>query len=227
MIRLNITINFFSTKYTQHSAGCPSLPEHMKVQVCPMDELPCYTEIDESLRENEDDTDDKEECDGDSIASGVAQETVPDSDSIVQNSADYEDNIDKTSDGLYKWSSEVGEDCTQPLGFIKSQMTEMRTTSSIVTGYFGVEEIDEDRDMIKDSSVELHRPARNPLTNVVAGDKVQPPSSSSFVPCQVEIIDVSTPSPDCRTSLCGKKRRVRVGCPEIIDLTKSPNFIQL
>jgi structure-specific endonuclease subunit SLX1 len=61
----------------------------------------------------------------------------------------------------------------------------------------------------------------------VAGDKFQPPSSSSFVPCQVEIIDVSTPSPDCRTSLYGKKRRVFVVSPEIIDLTKSPTFIQL
>ncbi|KAK7845517.1 structure-specific endonuclease subunit slx1 [Quercus suber] len=60
---LNITVNFFSTKYTTHSAGCPSLPEHMKVQVCSMDELPCYTEIDESLSENEDDWANKEECD--------------------------------------------------------------------------------------------------------------------------------------------------------------------
>lgn len=224
MIRLNITVNFFSTKYTKHSAGCPSLPEHMKVQVSPMDELPCYTEIDESLSENEDDWDNKEECDLDSIASGVAQETVLDLVSIVQNSADYEDNIGKTTDGLYKWSNELGEDCTQPFGFIKSQM---RTSSSIVAGSFGIEEIAEDRDMIKDSSVELHRPVRNLLTTVVAGDKVQPPSGSSFVACQVEIIDVSTPSPDCRTSLCGKKRRVSIVCPEIIDLTKSPAFIQL
>jgi structure-specific endonuclease subunit SLX1 len=229
MIRLNVTVNYFSTKYTKHSAGCPSLPEHMKVQVCPMDELPCYTEIDESLSENEDDWDNKEELDVDSIASGVAQETVPDSDSdsdsIDQNLVDYEDNINKTTDGLYKWSRELGEDCTQPFGFIKSQV---RTSSSIVSGSFGIEEVaEDDRDMIKDSSVELHRPARNLLTTVVAGDKFQPPRSSSFVPCQVEIIDVSTPSPDCRTSLYGKKRRVSVVSPEIIDLTKSPTFIQL
>lgn len=51
MISLNITVNYFSTKYTEHSAACPSLPEHMKVQVCPVDELPCYTETDESLLE--------------------------------------------------------------------------------------------------------------------------------------------------------------------------------
>ncbi|KAL5720842.1 hypothetical protein ACHQM5_013472 [Ranunculus cassubicifolius] len=40
---LNLTVNFLSTKYINYSAGCPSLPNHMKVQFCPMDELPCYT----------------------------------------------------------------------------------------------------------------------------------------------------------------------------------------
>ncbi|KAG5567086.1 hypothetical protein RHGRI_002599 [Rhododendron griersonianum] len=40
---LKLTVNFFSTKYTKHSAGCPSLPKHMRVQVCSLDELPCYT----------------------------------------------------------------------------------------------------------------------------------------------------------------------------------------
>ncbi|XP_016728423.1 uncharacterized protein [Gossypium hirsutum] len=44
---LNITVNYFSTKYTNHSASCPRLPEKMKVKVSPMDELPCYTEPNE------------------------------------------------------------------------------------------------------------------------------------------------------------------------------------
>ncbi|TYH04372.1 hypothetical protein ES288_A08G000800v1 [Gossypium darwinii] len=44
---LNITVNYFSTKYTNHSASCPSLPEQMKVKVSPMDELPFYTEPNE------------------------------------------------------------------------------------------------------------------------------------------------------------------------------------
>ncbi|PPR82550.1 hypothetical protein GOBAR_AA38169 [Gossypium barbadense] len=46
-ILLNITVNYFSTKYTNHSASCPSLPEQMKVKVSPMDELPFYTEPNE------------------------------------------------------------------------------------------------------------------------------------------------------------------------------------
>ncbi|XVF46135.1 hypothetical protein PTKIN_Ptkin03bG0002500 [Pterospermum kingtungense] len=58
---LNITVNYFPTKYTEHSACCPSLPEQMKVQVCPMDELPCYTEQDEF--ENKDDCDNLYEYD--------------------------------------------------------------------------------------------------------------------------------------------------------------------
>ncbi|KAI3856363.1 hypothetical protein MKX03_002904 [Papaver bracteatum] len=58
---LKLTVNFFSTAYTKHAAGCPSLPKQMKVQVCSMDELPCYIgdshvldEIDNEEREHED-----------------------------------------------------------------------------------------------------------------------------------------------------------------------------
>ncbi|XP_008228589.1 PREDICTED: structure-specific endonuclease subunit SLX1-like [Prunus mume] len=42
---LNITVNFFSTQYTKHSAGCPRLPEQMKVKVPSMDELPSCTKL--------------------------------------------------------------------------------------------------------------------------------------------------------------------------------------
>ncbi|CAN1130715.1 Structure-specific endonuclease subunit SLX1 [Linum perenne] len=41
---LNLTVNYFSTKYMNRSSGSPSLPKQMKVHVCPMDELPCYDE---------------------------------------------------------------------------------------------------------------------------------------------------------------------------------------
>ena len=40
---LNLTVNFLSTKYMSNTRGCPILPSHMKVQICPVDELPCYT----------------------------------------------------------------------------------------------------------------------------------------------------------------------------------------
>lgn len=41
---LNLTVNFFSTKYTKHIAGCPSLPNQMRFNICTMDDLPCYVE---------------------------------------------------------------------------------------------------------------------------------------------------------------------------------------
>ncbi|XVF05839.1 hypothetical protein REPUB_Repub05bG0207800 [Reevesia pubescens] len=81
---LNITVNYFSTKYTNHSACCPSLPEQMKVQVCSMDELPCYTEQDEF--EYKDDCDNLDEYDEVNDACDTVQETYPDE--VVNVSAD-------------------------------------------------------------------------------------------------------------------------------------------
>ncbi|KAM0051135.1 putative GIY-YIG endonuclease [Helianthus debilis subsp. tardiflorus] len=49
---LNLNVNFFSTKYTKHYAGCPTLPSHMRVHIRSMDELPCYTE---GYKDDEDD----------------------------------------------------------------------------------------------------------------------------------------------------------------------------
>ena len=57
---MKMTVNYFSTKYTTHSAGWPSLPGHMRVKVCPMDELPCYVECDKNLFENDDEWDNEE-----------------------------------------------------------------------------------------------------------------------------------------------------------------------
>ncbi|XP_011080735.1 structure-specific endonuclease subunit SLX1 homolog 2 [Sesamum indicum] len=39
---LNLTMNFFSTKYQIYISGCPTLPEQQRTQVRSMDELPCY-----------------------------------------------------------------------------------------------------------------------------------------------------------------------------------------
>ncbi|PPD70709.1 hypothetical protein GOBAR_DD32405 [Gossypium barbadense] len=72
---LNITVNYFSTKYTNHSASCPSLPEQMKVKVLPMDELPCYTEPNEF--EYKDDCDNLDEYDEVSDTYETVPETYP------------------------------------------------------------------------------------------------------------------------------------------------------
>ncbi|KAK8964156.1 hypothetical protein KSP40_PGU002708 [Platanthera guangdongensis] len=41
---LKITVNFFSTKYTKYIAGCPRLPNQMRLDICGMEDLHCYVE---------------------------------------------------------------------------------------------------------------------------------------------------------------------------------------
>ncbi|KAK9279844.1 hypothetical protein L1049_013526 [Liquidambar formosana] len=220
MTSLNLTVNFFSTKYTKHSAGCPSLPEHMKVQVCPMDELPCYMEGDNCLYENEDDRDDDEECD----ETGSTDSSIKEG--LTDNSTEYQNSIEGSGDMRESWDSPiVNKDHRQPCCLTNSPV---RTLPSLAKS-FSTKGAVEDRDtfgLIEDSNVELGQPTRKQLPTTVAGDKDQPPVSLA-VSQDVEIIDVLTPSPDCRISLRRKKKRVSGVRSEIIDLTKSPVFVQL
>ncbi|KAJ1288669.1 hypothetical protein BS78_02G105400 [Paspalum vaginatum] len=41
---MNLTVNFFSSKNTKFTAGCPSLPSQMKAVVCAMEDLQCHAE---------------------------------------------------------------------------------------------------------------------------------------------------------------------------------------
>ncbi|KAK8957796.1 hypothetical protein KSP39_PZI001172 [Platanthera zijinensis] len=41
---LKLTVNFFSTKYTKYIAGCPRLPNQMRLDICGMEDLHCYVE---------------------------------------------------------------------------------------------------------------------------------------------------------------------------------------
>ncbi|BFG14805.1 hypothetical protein CerSpe_010790 [Prunus speciosa] len=106
---LNITVNFFSTRYTKHSAGSPRLPEQMKVKVCSMDELPSCTKLSDDLLENEDEWRHEGECDEYMNSSTLPKETLLDF--RTHNSAD-----DQQSDSgnrmneVYGCSKEVGED---------------------------------------------------------------------------------------------------------------------
>ncbi|CAI0549109.1 unnamed protein product [Linum tenue] len=80
--RLNLTVNYFSTKYENCSPGLPSLPQHMKVQVCPMDDLPCYTgTFDDGLLDDGEDGGenrfgDDNAWENGSDLSGIAEENV-------------------------------------------------------------------------------------------------------------------------------------------------------
>ncbi|BFG24547.1 hypothetical protein CerSpe_108210 [Prunus speciosa] len=250
---VNITVNFFSTQYTKHSAGCPRLPEQMKVKVFSMDELPSCTKLSDDLLENEDEWCHQRECDEDMNSSTLAEETLLDfrihnsaddqqsdsgnrmkymdaeetlSDLIIQCSADDQrDDTGKIINEAYGCSQVVGEDCTEKFGFMASPV---RTPSSNVTTLFDTE-VNKDIGLCgssDDMSVDLGRLAREQSTVIVADDD-QSPSRSHLRPCGPEVIDLTTPAPQCRSHLIGKKSRVAPVYPQIIDLTGSPNFIQL
>ncbi|CAI0399494.1 unnamed protein product [Linum tenue] len=80
--RLNLTVDYFSTKYKNCSPSLPSLPLHIKVRVCPMDELPCYTGtfdnglLDDGGDGGEYDFDDDNVCENVSHLSRIAEENV-------------------------------------------------------------------------------------------------------------------------------------------------------
>ncbi|CAN6171446.1 unnamed protein product [Urochloa humidicola] len=48
---LNLTVNFFSSKNTKFTAGCPSLPSQMKTVICAMEDLQCSSEDDDFSQE--------------------------------------------------------------------------------------------------------------------------------------------------------------------------------
>lgn len=279
LISLSLTVNYFSTKYTTLSAGCPSLPGHMKVQVCPMDELPCYSETGGSLFDGgdiEDAWDGEEEYEKASNANGIVeantvelqacflneilcynareessfeggngetgkveeeysaasntsgsvQETNPDA--IVHISAEDAHSIDKNSHEQFGGFEEYGRgeqrdpptpevDYVQPFGFVNSLV---RTASSIDTS-FSKREIKYGNmlTLIDESLSELDCPRGEKFTSEVAADEDQQPIHSFAVAREVEVIDLLSPSPECRIKSSSKNRRFSTVFPEIIDLT--------
>ncbi|XP_019425802.1 PREDICTED: structure-specific endonuclease subunit SLX1-like isoform X2 [Lupinus angustifolius] len=74
---MSITVNFFSTKYMNHCAGCPILPEHMVVKLGSMDELPCYTERVDGMSVNEDYSLDEAEFENNTSNSDSVTDELP------------------------------------------------------------------------------------------------------------------------------------------------------
>ncbi|CAL8990944.1 unnamed protein product [Prunus brigantina] len=106
---LNITVNVFSTQYTEHSAGCPPLPEQMKVKVCSMDELASCTKLSDDLLENEDEWRHERECDEDMNSSTLPEETLLDF-STHNSAADQQSDSGIRMNEVYGCSKKVGED---------------------------------------------------------------------------------------------------------------------
>lgn len=219
---LNITVNYFSTKYLKNSAGCVSLPEKMKVRVCPMDDLPCYVNGFTNLIDSDGDCEDFGEA-GSASASqeesmeSAAAHTSP-ADELLQSCQAY------GGQELLElpFGAQVGlQSC--PVN------SSVRVLSSAMPSVSCLEDTLNDRNLFsfdEKSGVDLDQSADNQLSTLIKGQGST--SSNSAASQEIEIIELVTPPPDPRSKEWhGKRRRVPTVCQEIIDLTNSPVFIQL
>ncbi|XP_020212113.1 structure-specific endonuclease subunit SLX1 [Cajanus cajan] len=233
---MNITVNFFSTKYMKHCAGCPSLPVHMKIKIGSLDELPCYSENNDSLSENEDDNIDEVEFDNNNNNNNTrTSDSVPDvsDDFVIPDSpknSNHRDNISETFEQNKESEARkqifASQEQLQPF----SSTTPMTMKSSSATLLPRIETIEEADFMgVEDKSgADFCQPEPEQSGATLAEDKIRDVSSTYIVPHDAEIIDLSTPSPSCRSVLDRKKRRVSSSIgTDFIDLTNSPNFVQL
>ncbi|KAG9132841.1 hypothetical protein Leryth_014785 [Lithospermum erythrorhizon] len=92
---LNLTVNFFSTKYKKHTAGCPALPRHMKVQVCSMDELSYYSGDNLDMYEND------SEIEDDHVVGGsIGEQQNPESNIFLDLTSNEQHNLEPNVDDL-------------------------------------------------------------------------------------------------------------------------------
>ncbi|XP_022632849.1 structure-specific endonuclease subunit SLX1 isoform X2 [Vigna radiata var. radiata] len=203
---MNITVNFFSTKYMKHCGGCPSLPAHMKTKTGSLDELPCYSIYDVS-----DDLDFP-----DSPKNQIHGEKISEEFEWIKESEAQEASVNSLS----------SQEQRLPISSTTPQTT--KSSSSSTTTLLQRIEIIEEADfmnVMNKSDSGLIEPAQSDAT--LAGNTNQTVGSTFVVPHEAEIVDLSTPSPSCRSVLDRKKRRVSSSVTDFIDLTNSPNFVQL
>ncbi|KAK6927180.1 hypothetical protein RJ641_008899 [Dillenia turbinata] len=250
----NLTVNFFSTKYQKYTAGCPSLPGHMKVKVCPMDELPRSQEHNHFLGEGEDSN-----CDGDEnfdcirlVLDKSVSEDLTDFDHM---SAHYRNCTSSSIQSERLCRMQAIEENSDPSCLSYSPPN--RRSSVSATAYSDEEETIIDKNKFqptaeicaevgwqnrkqKTTRGEAVSKQTNPyclmeetlvafggstscqLPTTPVSDKGQAVSNGLPISHDVEVIDILTPL-SCRINSYTKKRRVASVCPQIIDLTKSPD----
>jgi len=213
----------------KHCAGCPSLPAHMKTKTGPLDELPCYSI--NGLSENEDDNIDDVEFDDDNNNNNntSAGSSVPDVSDDLDSPDSPKNQIHREKIGeAFEWNkeSEAREPSgnsfpSQEQGLPVSSTTPLKLKSS-TTSLQRIEIIEEAdfMNVMNKGGSGLSQPTLAANTNGSGG-------STFVVPHEAEIIDLSTPSPSCRSVVGRKKRRVSSSVTHFIDLTNSPNFVQL
>ncbi|CAI9776514.1 unnamed protein product [Fraxinus pennsylvanica] len=236
---LNLTVNFFSTKYKMYTAGCPNLPVQMRVQVCSMDELPCYTGSNQNSSENEE-WDRDEEC----SMRGKNQESLMGAATIHRSPSDQESSMGAASN--HQFPSDQGtipekrlkqinqiegtwyerSNCLENIWMGQQRNFPIGTSSSsVATSSYNIVSGIEDGHMsrlIEEVTTELvDYPVEKQSTTALVADKDSILMKSPRVNYEVEVIDVFTPSP-CYMASSGRKKRLPNVYPEIIDLTESP-----
>lgn len=224
---LNLTVNLFSTKYRQHTSTCPALPKQMRTQVCSMDDLPCYNG-DACI--NDEDLDDIEcECSSqeskDKESTGAVREEVHYSPShnyfSEENFVNHIDgatlessgSLARTQVGLVTSSSPIGD---EDQGRFCTNYNSPATTSFLPCSSYIAEETQ------SPGFVDLTAGSQKPHNKQAKTDKLI--KNPDMISCEVEIIDIFTPSP-CYLEKSGSKKRRSNLWPEVIDLTNSPMFV--
>ncbi|XP_027178891.1 uncharacterized protein LOC113777869 [Coffea eugenioides] len=241
---LNLRVNYFSTKYMTLTSGCPSLPEQMRVQFGSMDELPCYTGGNLCAGENDDWDPAGDDCEH----SGGSEESAEDGSADAQPLSNIElvqDGFKETENlGLYNWTEAIThqqQTSTESSVFelpknLQISKEEAQKQSFQLDDFLGrisrgsvfscsnATRIAEDTGTFRlydeFNVADPQLPRQQSVQNVTL-NKFELPCTSS----EVEVIDLSTPSPCYNVSTGNKKRKLSVGCPEIIDLTNSPMFV--
>ncbi|KAG7568919.1 GIY-YIG endonuclease [Arabidopsis thaliana x Arabidopsis arenosa] len=240
VISLNLTVNYFSSKYAHHGGKSPSLPLHMKVQVCALDDLQYFTKLDNgSQPEDEESPEDNEENEEEEDSSNQSQPGNADTSSTddlypgekelhdqhFENAKvpvtvfDEEDRLANFSGfGLLEEETVEDEVSHITVGSIEATEKEPETVFNdrlaTFTGFGLVEIVEDEASHGTVGSTEAMEKDCRKRRNLI---------TSTTTEVDVEVIDLMTPSPSCRAGSSMKRRRVS----EFIDLTMSPNFIEL
>ncbi|XP_045825045.1 uncharacterized protein LOC123917391 isoform X1 [Trifolium pratense] len=258
---MDMTVNFFSTKYMKHCAGCPNLPQHMTVEIGSMDELPCYTERIGGLLDNEDDITGEMEFDNNNASYTDRIDGLLENEDDITDEVEFDDNNANTSGSVpYASDDSITADSpkrenhlggtknlnhrdkiSEPFGWNKEPEARESPGHSFTpqeqSEQFGSisspegkslatskRRVTVDTDFISSTKTSNAESSKPDSEEMGAGDV----RGAFFAPYQAEIIDLSTPSPSCRNFIDRKKRRVSSSISsEFVDLTRSPNFIQL
>ncbi|CAA2951281.1 structure-specific endonuclease subunit SLX1 [Olea europaea subsp. europaea] len=234
---LNLTVNFFSTKYKMYTAGSPNLPVQMRIRVCSMDELPCYTASTQNSCENE-------KWDGDEEFSlrGRSQESLMRAATNHQSPSHQESSRGAVTSHQFpidqgtipekrrKQINQIEETCECSNCLENIWMGQQRnfptgtSSSSVTTGLYnsvsGIEDGHTSR-LVEVTTELVDHPVEKQSATAVVADKDPILMKSPRVYYEVEVIDVFTPSP-CYRASSGRKKRIPNVYPEIIDLTESP-----